>query len=103
MSERYLPVRPNLTQLKHQAKDLLRAMKRAQPDAKLAQAQFALARSYDVESWPRLVLACRMVDAICRDDVDKVRALVMKHPHLLHEDGARHEGLQLGSADDTAS
>jgi len=85
MSERYLPVRPNLTQLKHQAKDLLRAMKRAQPDAKLAQAQFALARSYDVESWPRLVLACRMVDAICRDDVDKVRALVMKHPHLLDE------------------
>src|SRR4029079_16119814 len=71
MSERYLPVRPNLAQLKHQAKDLLREMKRAQPNAKLTQAQFALARSYGVESWPRLVLACRMVDAICRDDVDK--------------------------------
>ena len=85
MSERYLPVRPNLTQLKHQAKDLLREMKHARPDAKLAEAQFELARSYGVASWPRLVLTCRMVDAIWRDDVSAVRALVTKHPNLLHE------------------
>lgn len=85
MSERYLPVRPNLTQLKHQAKDLLREMKHARPEAKLTEAQFELARSYGVATWPRLVLACRMVDAICRDDVDAVRALVTKHPNLLHE------------------
>jgi hypothetical protein len=85
MSEGYLPVRPNLIQLKHQAKDLLREMKRARPDAKLAEAQFELARSYGVASWPRLVLACRMVDAIWRDDVKSVRALVTKHPRLLHE------------------
>jgi ankyrin repeat protein len=85
VSERYLPVRPNLTQLKHQAKDLLREMKHARPDAKLAEAQFELARSYGVASWPRLVLACRIVDAIWRDDVRAVRALVTKHPNLLHE------------------
>jgi hypothetical protein len=85
MSERHLPVHPNLDQLKHQAKDLLRDMKREQPGAKLADAQFALARSYGVVSWPRLVLACRMVDAIWRDDVGAVRALVLKHPKLLHE------------------
>src|SRR5215468_5951163 len=85
MSERYLPVRPNLTQLKHQAKDLLREMKLARPDAKLAEAQFELARSYGVASWPRLVLTCRMVDAIWRDDVSAVHALVTKHPNLLHE------------------
>jgi ankyrin repeat protein len=85
VSERYLPVHPNLTQLKHQAKDLLREMKDARPQAKLAEAQFELARSYGVASWPRLVLACRMVDAICRDDVDAVRALVARHPNLLHE------------------
>jgi hypothetical protein len=36
MSDRHLPVRPNFTQLKHPAKDLLRDMKRARPDAKLA-------------------------------------------------------------------
>jgi hypothetical protein len=76
MSERHLPVHPNLDQLKHQAKDLLRDMKREQPGAKLADAQFALARSYGVASWPRLVLACRIVDAIWRDDVEAVRELV---------------------------
>ena len=85
MSERYLPVRPNLTQLRHQAKDLLREMKHARPDAKLADAQFELARSYGVASWPRLVLACRIVDAIWRDDATAVRALVTRHPNLLHE------------------
>jgi hypothetical protein len=85
VSDRFLPVRPNLTQLKHQAKDLLREMKLARPEAKLTEAQFELARSYGVATWPRLVLACRMVDAICRDDVHGVRALVTKHPNLLHE------------------
>ena len=85
MSERHLPVRPDLTQLKHQAKDLLRDMKRERPAAKLAEAQFELARSYGVASWPRLVLACRLVDAIWDDDVATVRMLVTKHPNLLHE------------------
>jgi hypothetical protein len=85
MADRHLPVRPNLTQLKNQAKDLLREMKRAQPGAKLAQAQFELARSYGVESWPRLGLACRLIDAIWRDDVGAVRTLVTKHPNLLNE------------------
>ena len=33
MPARYLPVRPDLTQLKHQAKDLLRAIHRGDPDA----------------------------------------------------------------------
>jgi hypothetical protein len=33
---------------------------------------------YGIPSWPRLVLACRMTDAIWRDDVDAVRALVAK-------------------------
>lgn len=85
MSERHLPVRPNLDQLKHQAKDLLRDMKRERADAKLADAQFALARSYGIANWPRLVKACRLVDAIWRDDPKTVRDLVVKHPPLLHE------------------
>jgi hypothetical protein len=85
MSDRHLPVRPDLVQLRHQAKDLLREIKRERPDAKLADAQFELARSYGVASWPRLVIACRMVDAICRDDERAVRDLVTKHPPLLHE------------------
>jgi hypothetical protein len=103
MPDRHLPVRPDLDQLKHQAKDLLRAVRRGDADAvaefqrnhpaapdlaaaKLADAQLALARSYGLPSWPRLVIACRMTDAICRDDVATVRELVVRHPTLLHED-----------------
>jgi len=81
MSVRKLPVRPDLTQLKHQAKDLLRAIKRGDLDAiadlrefhphsidpanaKLADAQLVLARSYQATSWPRLVQACELTDAL---------------------------------------
>ena len=102
MPERHLPVRPDLEQLRHQAKDLLRALRRGDPEAradlarfhaqppelgsaKLADAQLVLARSYGVPSWPRLVHACRLVDAIWRDDLEGVRALVTRHPEFLHE------------------
>lgn len=102
MPARRLPVRPNLDQLKHQAKDLLRAIRSGEPEAlsdlkefhpdapapaeaKLADAQLVLARSYQAPSWPRVVLACKLIDAIWRDDVDAVRDLVIKHPHLLSE------------------
>lgn len=100
--DRHFPVRPNLEQLKHQAKDLLRAIRKNNPDAvaefsrnhpkaiepanaKLADAQLALARRYGLPSWPRLVTACRMTDAIWRGDVDSVRNLVLKDPRLLQE------------------
>ena len=108
MSTRHLPVRPDLDQLRHQAKDLLRALRQGVPSAiaeaaahhprppeparaKLADAQLVLARSYGLPSWPRLVVACRMTGAIWRDDLDTVLALVAKQPALLGEDarGAR--------------
>ena len=102
MPDRHIPVRPNLRQLRHQAKDLLREYLRHDPpavddfrdyhtrdiapgDAKLADSQLVLARSYGVRSWPRLVLACRVTDAIWRDDIDALRDLVLKRPALLHE------------------
>jgi hypothetical protein len=102
MAERHFPVRPNLEQLKHQAKDLLKAIRRGDAsaiaelrefhpkpmeiaEAKLADAQLTLARSYGLASWPRLVTACRMTDAIWRGDVATVRAMVLKEPALLHE------------------
>ena len=107
--DRHFPVRPDLDQLRHQAKDLLRAFRRGDPsaigelqkhhpgrrepgDARLADAQLVLARSYGLPSWPRLVLACRMTDAICRDDAEAVRELVLKHPELLHEDARGVKG-----------
>src|SRR5580704_13825283 len=100
--DRHFPVRPNLEQLRHQAKDFLHAMRRGDAaaiaefrkhhprqidpsEAKLADAQAALARGYGLVSWPRLVTACRMTDAIWRGDVEAVRELVVKHPQLLHE------------------
>jgi hypothetical protein len=104
--DRHFPVRPNLDQLKHQAKDLLRAIRQEDPSAmaefqkhhskksgipispaeiKLADAQLVLARSYGLPSWPRLQIACRMTDAIWRGDAETVRKLVLKDARLLHE------------------
>lgn len=102
MAERRLPLRPNLDQLRHQAKDLLRAIRRGDPaaveefrerhperieldSARLAHAQLALARSYGFSSWPRLVLACRLTLAIWRDDTTAVRKLIVENPRLLQE------------------
>ena len=100
---RLLPVRPDLDQLKHQAKDLLRRIRNGDaealaelnsfhpnppqqpPEIKLAHAQLALARSYGAPSWPRVVQSCKLIDAIWRDDIEAVRDLVTKHPNLIHE------------------
>ena len=102
MPARDLPVRPDLDQLKHQAKDLLRALHEGDADAvadlrafhpdpfdpaiaKLADAQLTLARSYGAPSWPRLVQSCQLTDAIWRNDLAAVRALALKNPKLLQE------------------
>ncbi len=102
MPARRLPVRPDLEQLRHQARDLLRAIRAGEPEAladlrefhpesidpasvQLADAQLVLARSYEASSWPRLKQACDLIDAIWRDDIEAVRALVTAHPYLLHE------------------
>ena len=102
MSDLHLPVRPHLEQLKHQAKDFLRDIRRNDAEAikafnsfhpqpidphevKLADAQLVLARRYGVTSWPRLKQACDLIDAIWRDDIEVVRAIVTKHPNLIHE------------------
>ncbi|WP_058188211.1 ankyrin repeat domain-containing protein [Terracidiphilus gabretensis] len=113
MAKRHFPVRPNLIQLKHQAKDFLRALHRGEAEAvadfvenhpkavelaatklpaKLADAQLALARSYGLPSWPRLVTACQMTDAIWRGDVEAVRALVLRSPELVEEDARGVKG-----------
>ena len=59
-----LPLRPSLEQLRKQAKDRLDTM----PGGKLADAQFALAREYGFESWPRLV---HHVEALARPEVEQ--------------------------------
>ena len=103
MPERRLPVRPDLDQLHRQAKELLRAihardlnaladLREHHPEsiepsaAKLADAQLVLARSSGARSWARLVHAVQLADAIWRDDIDVVRAIVTVDPALIHED-----------------
>jgi hypothetical protein len=106
MSARRLPVRPNLDQLKHQARDLLNALHAVETaavaeleahlgahvsgtvaplNATLAHAQLILARSYEAPSWPRLVQAVRLVNAIWDDDLETVRSIIAQNPRLLHE------------------
>jgi len=102
MSVRRLPVRPDLDQIKRQAKEFLRAIHDGDasviaelrehhpdaidpPSAKLADAQLVLARSYQASSWTRLVHAVQLADAIWRDDLDTVRTLVTRNPALIRE------------------
>ncbi len=111
MASRHLPVRPNQDQLRRQAKELLKGIRTSAPDAtaefrchhpnpksiapdsvKLVDAQRALARSYGVSSWQRLILACRMTDAIWNDDAATVKRLVLDHPRLLREDARGVKG-----------
>jgi hypothetical protein len=85
MSVHRLPVRPDPDQLHRQAKDRLHEMRARGEEAKLADAQLALARSYGASSWTRLVHAVRLADAIWRDDIEAVRALITRNPSLIHE------------------
>ena len=117
MPVRRLPVRPDLTQLRHQAKELLRAFRRRDPEAiqlfaewhpevtpdtaKLADAQHALARAYGASGWTRVVQCCELIDAIWDDDRETVRRLITANPRLLHEDagiGNRNWGPPLSYA-----
>jgi hypothetical protein len=108
MPARQLPAHPDIRQLKVQAKDLLRAARDGDPtavadfrtyhptqlepaNAKLADAQLVLARSYQASSWLRLVVATKLIDAVSRDDFDAVGELAAKHGALLREHVNRRE------------
>ena len=104
MSLRRLPVRPDLDQLKTQAKELLAAIHAGKPDAtaelrrhhpnltleppdvKLADAQVVLARMYQASSWMRLVQAVKLAEAIWSDDLHAVLDLVKQNRNLLFEE-----------------
>jgi hypothetical protein len=109
MPERDLPVRPNLRQLGQEAVELLAAIRRGDPVAlvefrrhhpghvapdlaELVDAELVLARTFGVPSFERLEVACRMTDAIWRDDVEAVRELVAQDPGLLQEDARGVKG-----------
>ena len=80
-----LPERPNLRHLKDQAKDLLKA-----GTAKsLTDAQFQIARHYGFASWPKLKAHIdsleeigQLKDAVDKNDIDRVKALMIRNPAL---------------------
>jgi hypothetical protein len=88
-----LPARPDLGQLHHQAKDLLRAAQRSDPDAVariravsgppiLSSAQLALAREYGFASWARLRLEVDRRDILNGRDLSRLARLLAEHPEL---------------------
>ena len=88
-----LPVRPDLDQLRHQAKDLLHAAQRGDPDAVariqavssrviLSSAQLALAREYGFASWARLKLEVERRDVLNSRDPARLSRLLAEHPEL---------------------
>ena len=87
MSETHnLPERPNMGQLRTQAKELLKTLP---ADAKLAQAQFQIARQYGFPSWPKLVDAVetprlieRMRTLVRKGDGDALDRLLARKPAL---------------------
>jgi hypothetical protein len=82
---RSLPERPNLRHLKDQAKDLVKS-----GNAKsLTEAQLAIARQHGFSSWPKLKAHVdsleeigQLKQAIDRNDVKGVKALMMANPTL---------------------
>jgi uncharacterized protein len=88
-----LPARPDLGQLHHQAKDLLRAAQRGDPDAVarisavsgrliLSSAQLALAREYGFASWAKLKLEVERRDILNSRDLSRLSRLLAGHPEL---------------------
>jgi len=57
-----LPSRPSIDQLRKRAKERLADMRATDASAKLADAQFQLAREYGFDSWPKLVDYMSTVD-----------------------------------------
>jgi ankyrin repeat protein len=88
-----LPVQTNLEQLRHQAKDLLRAAKAGDAEARarigavsdrlvLASAQLALAREYGFPSWRRLKAEVERREILTRRDLDRLGQMLSEQPEL---------------------
>jgi hypothetical protein len=91
-----LPARPDLDQLRHQAKDLLHAAQRGDPAAVsrisavadqilLSTAQLALAREYGFASWARLKLEVERRDILNSRDLSRLTRLLAEHPEMATE------------------
>ena len=88
-----LPARPDLGQLRRQAKELLRAATEGDNEARgrilavsdqltLASAQLALAREYGFASWPKLKREVERREILDDRDLDRLTALLSEEPEL---------------------
>ena len=88
-----LPARPDLGQLRNQAKDFLHAAKNGDPDATrriravsdrliLASAQLAVAREYGFASWPQLKLEVTRRDVFNTLDLGRLADMLAEDPSL---------------------
>ena len=86
-----LPARPNLDQLRHRARDLLRDARGGDVDALarvravsdrlvLASAQLAIAREHGFASWTRLKLEVERRDVLNGRDPSRLARLLARHP-----------------------
>ncbi|MFG1948456.1 ankyrin repeat domain-containing protein [Nonomuraea sp. NPDC048826] len=86
-----LPARPDLAQLRRQAKELLRAARAGEPAAAarlaaiteqptLSAAQLAIARAYGFPGWTALKTEVERRDLLNRRDLDGLRALLARQP-----------------------
>lgn len=86
-----LPDAPNLEWLRKQARRRLAELRQATPTARLADAQFDLAKQYGFSSWralkahvDSLAVDGQLFDAAKRGDVAALAALLDKYPDRLH-------------------
>jgi ankyrin repeat protein len=106
-----LPDAPNLEWLRKEAKRRLAELRRTQPDAKLADAQFEISKQYGFSSWralkahvDSLSVEGQLFDAAKKGDVPRLRSLLDEHPDkrfirdkpyewtLLHAAASRDQG-----------
>ena len=100
-----LPDAPDLDWLRKQAKRRLAAMRAVQPDAKLADAQFELAKQYGFPSWRALKAH---IDALSLDgqlfaaaragDITRLTRLLDRHPERLEARSAPYRWTLLHAA-----
>ena len=98
MSKSSLPERASLEYLRKLAKERLRELRDRTPDAKLSDAQLAIAREHGFPSWRALKADIdrragspldQFLDAARSDDADAMRRILASHPTLARE---RHKG-----------
>jgi ankyrin repeat protein len=86
-----LPDKPNLEWLRTQAKTRLAELRRANPSATLAEAQFQIAKQYGFSSWRALkahvdglTVDGQIMDSARKGEVEALKRLLDDHPDKLH-------------------